>query len=246
MKKFQFLAATTLLLLVACTNSNAQTAEEIVCKHLEAIGGEANWKKVNSMITKGSLHADHQEYGYYNTVLNGKGERKEFTGGPMTAYEIITPTKAWGYVPQAGLTVSPEAIPDLMLKKFLPDLDLQGTLVDYKAKGNKVSYLGKTEFEGVVCYKLEVESQGGRHEIMYIDTSSYYRIGSGVSVVEHGTLEEQHTAKYGNFKKLPEGIVVPMDFNLGDGPVKLDQVKINKPVDEKIFDPFDKSVHVHY
>ena len=244
MRNLQYSIAAVVLLFACVITTRAQTTDEIVKKHLAAIGGVANWKKVNSIITKGILLADNSEYAYTNTILNGKGERKEFSANGKTAYEIVTDKNGWAYVPQIGLKADPEPMAEVMLKKFQYDLDIQGPLIDYKAKGNKLSYLGKEDMDGTVCYKLEVDFPGGRNEIMYFDTASYYHIGSKVMVKELGTVVEEHSATYGHFKKLPEGIVVPMTFNIGDGPVKLDAVEINKPVKENIFNPNYREIQV--
>ena len=45
MKKIKILSLLTLSFLMAAT-SFAQTADEIVSKHIEAIGGAENWKKI--------------------------------------------------------------------------------------------------------------------------------------------------------------------------------------------------------
>ena len=47
MKKIKFLSLLTISFLMAAT-SFSQTADEIVSKHIEAIGGAENWKKINT------------------------------------------------------------------------------------------------------------------------------------------------------------------------------------------------------
>jgi hypothetical protein len=49
--------------------------------------------------------------------------------------------------------------------------------------------------------------------------------------------EMENTTNYGNYQKLPEGIVYPMSIESPEGPITLKSVEINKPVDEKIFKP---------
>ena len=51
----------------------AQTAEEIVAKHIEAIGGAAAWKKVNSLYYEGKMTVQGAEINVTLTALNGKG-----------------------------------------------------------------------------------------------------------------------------------------------------------------------------
>ena len=70
----------------------AQTAEEIVAKHVEAIGGAAAWKKINSIYYEGKLTVQGAEINVTMTSLNGKGVRQNLTVMGMTGYQIITPT----------------------------------------------------------------------------------------------------------------------------------------------------------
>ena len=72
----------------------AQTAEEIVTKYVEAIGGAAAWKKVNSLYYEGKITVQGAEVNVTLTALNGKGVRQNISFGGMTGYQIVTPTAA--------------------------------------------------------------------------------------------------------------------------------------------------------
>jgi hypothetical protein len=113
----------------------AQTADEIVTKHIEAVGGVAAWKKVNSLYYEGKMTVQGAEVNVTLTVLNGKGVRQNISVMGMTGYQIITPTAGWNFMPFQGQT-APEAITPEVLKESADDLDVQGILIDYKSKGN--------------------------------------------------------------------------------------------------------------
>ena len=71
---------------------------------------------------------------------------------------------------------------------------------------------------------------------MFLDASTYYHIRSVEKVKANGK-EMENISTYGNYTKLPEGIVYPMSIETGGGPMVLKSVEINKPVDESIFKP---------
>jgi len=213
----------------------AQTADDIISKHLQAIGGIENWKKINTMKLTGSVNAGGTQIPVTITTVHNKAQKIEFTVNGMTGYTIVTKTAGWSYSPMGGQTKA-EAMTSEMVKQMQEQLDVQGELVDYKAKGYKVSYLGKDDVEGTDCYKLKLVFPSGKEETMFFDASNYYNIRTVTKMTANGKEVEQ-TSNYGDFRKQPEGIVFPMNIDDGEGPVAITSVEINKPVDESIFTP---------
>ena len=107
-------------------------------------------------------------------------------------------------------------------------------MIDYKAKGNTVTYLGKDDVEGTDCYKLKVTLKSGKEETIYIDASNYYHIRS-VSKYKADGKETEMTQNFGDFQKLPEGIVYAMSQDGGVGQVKFKTIEINKPIPDDFF-----------
>ena len=215
--------------------SFAQTAEEIVAKHIEAIGGAAAWKKVNSLYYEGKMTVHGAEINLTLTSLNGKGVRQNISLMGMTGYQIITPTAGWNFMPFQGQT-TPEAMTADELKQAVDDLDVQGKLVDYKSKGHTVEYLGKDDVEGTECFKLKITSKAGNVETVFIDPKSYYIVRSVVKRTANGQESDVATG-LSNFQKLPEGIVVPFSITLPFGEMVISKAEVNKQVDESTFKP---------
>jgi hypothetical protein len=213
----------------------AQTAEEIVTKHIEAIGGAAAWKKINSIFYEGKMTVQNAEVNVTLTVLNGKGVRQNISVMGMTGYQIITPTAGWNFMPFQGQT-APEAMTADELKQSADDLDVQGKLVDYKSKGHTLEYLGKDDVEGTECFKLKITTKAGNVETVFIDPKSYYIVRSIVKKTANGQ-ESDVPSDLSNYKKLPEGIVVPFSVTLSFGELVISKVEVNKQVDESTFKP---------
>ncbi len=221
-------------------NASAQTADEIVQKHVDAVGGVDNWKKINSIKLTGSMNAGGMEMPVTVTTLNGKASRMEFTINGMTNYTILTTTGGWMYFPIQGQT-KPEALPEEMVKEQQDQLDvMMDPLIDYKAKESKVTYLGKDDVEGTECHKLKVTLKNGKEETIFLDAGNYYCLRSVEKTKANGK-EVEAISAFSNYQKLPEGIVFPMSIDNNGGPLTLKSVEINKPVDESIFKiPEDK------
>ena len=213
----------------------AQTAEEIVAKHIEAIGGAAAWKKVNSLYYEGKITVQGAEVNVTLIALNGKGVRQNISFGGMTGYQIITPTAGWNFMPFQG-QAAPEAMTAEQLKESADDLDAQGKLIDYKSKGNTVEYLGKDDVEGTECFKLKITSKAGNVETVFIDPKSYYIVRSVAKKTANGQ-ESNVQTDLSNYQKLPAGIVVPFSIKLSEGELVISKAEVNKQVDESTFKP---------
>jgi hypothetical protein len=229
--RYAFFALTVLF----TTLSNAQTADEIITKHLDAIGGIEAWKKVNSIITTGNLQVQGADVSVTASILHGKGMRQDIAVMGMTGYNIVTPTEGWNYMPFQGQT-QPEALSEDDLKNAQDDLDAQGTLIDYREKGHTVEYLGKEDINGTETYKLKITLKGGKPQTIFIDPKTNYIIRSITKQKANGQEVEQ-TVNLSNYQKLPEGIVVPFLIGLPFGDMTVTKVEVNKDIDEKIFKP---------
>jgi hypothetical protein len=235
MKKIRLSILASAMVFASFLSATAQTADEIITKHIAAIGGADNWKKIKSIKMVGSINAGGMEIPVTITTINKKAQRMDFAINGMSNYVIITDKEGWSYIPIQGQT-KPEAMTADNVKQGQDQLDVQGQLIDYKEKGNTVAFLGKDDVEGTECFKIKMTHPSGKEETIYIDAANYYHIRSVAKVKANGQ-EVEVTSNYGNFQKLPEGIVYPMNVDGGNGPVALKTVEINKPIDESIFKP---------
>ncbi|MES2882784.1 MAG: hypothetical protein V4676_11590 [Bacteroidota bacterium] len=221
---------------VAATFAQAQTADEIVAKHIEAIGGADNWKKVNSVVQEGVMTVQGSiQVNIVMTTLNDKGARMDISAMGMNGYQIMTPTAGWGYMPFSGQTKA-EPVTEEMVKEGADQLDAQGALIDYKKKGHSVALLGKEDIDGVETHKLQFTHKSGKTETYFVDPKSFY-IVRVISKQKANGQEMDATINLANYKKLPEGIIVPMSISRPEGELVINKVEINKAVDESIFKP---------
>jgi hypothetical protein len=236
MKNTRSFILATAMLCTGFLSANAQTADEVVEKHVNAVGGLDNWKKINSIIMTGIVSQGGTELPVTVTTLNGKGYRMEFSMNGIVNYQILTPTNGWAYFPAFGQP-KPDATPPEEVKEQQDQLDVtMDPLIDYKTKGNTVTYLGKDQAEGTECHKIKVTHKNGKEETMFIDCTNYYCIRTVEKTKANGKEEESITTM-GNFQKLPEGVVFPMSIESGGAPITLKTVEINKSIDESIFKP---------
>jgi hypothetical protein len=236
MKSLRFSILALIISFACFSAAKAQSADDIVNKHIEAKGGIENWKKVKSMKMVGTVNANGQEIEMTLTRVQDKAFRMDMTVAGMANYQIVTAKEGWQYFPIGGQT-KPEAMTADEVKQSADDLDIQGPLINYKEKGNTITFLGKDDVEGTECYKLKVIYKSGKEVTMCFDASNYYLIRQTEKEKMNGKEVEQITS-FSNYKKLPEGVLVPMTMGSSmGGDMTFKTVEINPAIDESIFKP---------
>ncbi len=223
----------TVLACIASVSSFSQSLDEIVSKHIEAIGGKDNWEKIKTMKMEGLMKMQGSEIKISILMVDDKATRQNITVMGMTGYSIITTTEGWSFMPFQGQT-KPEPITAEDLKISQDQLNIQEPFIGYAELGKKIEYLGKEDIDGTECFKIKLTDKNDQVITYYIDPENYY-IVKQVGKVKSNGKEFENTVSFGNYKKLDEGIVYPMTMGGGFGETEIVKLEINTPIDESEF-----------
>ena len=224
---------TALLICFTTLRSAAQTLDEIVAKHIEAIGGRENWSKINSMRLETLMKMQGAEMHSTDVVINRKAMRSDFSLMGMAGYTVITNSEGWSLSPWNG-QVKPEAMTADDVKNAQDGLELQDKFLTYKELGKKLEYFDSDDIDGIECFKLKMTDKNGMETTFYIDPENYQIIKQVFKMVSNGQQVEYSTF-FSDFTRLPEGIVVPMVTSNGGGNREVTKIEINPVIDESIF-----------
>lgn len=233
MKTTKLFVAVTAALISASTF--AQTVDEIVDKHVAALGGMDKIKAVNTVITERSLAVQGMEIPTKTILVVGKSLRNESTIMGNSMVQVVDDSKGWMIRPaQMGGTGEPEDMPADQLKQQIASLDPFGGLVNYKEKGNKVELVGKEKLDKKDVYHLKVTSKEGTSMDEYLDAETF--LVSKVKVDMNGQSGEIELSDY----KEVEGVKFPntMDITnaqMGTMSFITNKVSVNTPVDAAVF-----------
>lgn len=233
MKKI-LLPLITIAFILFSASSRAQTADEIINKHLEARGGADKLRALQSMIMEGSMNqggTDVQMKFYY---VNNKAIKVEFTAVGKSGYNIVTSTEGWLFNPFIGHSAA-VAMTAEELKDAQSQLDMQGPLLDYKAKGHKVEYLGKESVQGEEFYKIKLTRASGKIVTYYINKD--YLVTKSVTTAFSQGSEQEVTQEYSDYRKTPEGYMVAFKRTSSTNEISFDKVEINPKIDDTVFKP---------
>ena len=235
MKQFRMLTL-SMLLVGAAVGAKAQTLDEVVNKHITAMGGETKLKALNSQIAEGSMSIQGMDFPLKVINLNQKAMRIEFEAMGTKNVQVITAKGGWMFLPvqqqQAPVDSDPADLADAQR-----DLDLTGELVDYKTKGHTAELIGKETIDGKELYKIKLTRKDASISNYFVDPANWYVTKRTTAKSIQGQ-EIEIVENFSDFKKSGNGYVyaaaveqLPMGMK-----INYTKVDINTPVDEKVFE----------
>jgi len=237
MKAIKLSVLSAMMLTAGFTSAKAQTADEIIQKHIDAIGGTDNWNKITSMKKVCSMTVQGMDIGYTETIVSNKLYRTDISAMGMTGYVIVTPKEGWMYMPMQGMDkVTP--IPAEQLKAAAEQMTPKGAILADKSGIAKSEYIGKDTITNIPCFKVKITDKEGNVQTDYFDVATYYLVRTEKTVKAQDA-EQEVAMSFSDFKKQPEGIVIPMTMTapMGVGDITVKSLEINKPVSDDIFKP---------
>jgi outer membrane lipoprotein-sorting protein len=235
MKKTLFLAA----LLLSASFVQAQNADEIVAKHLAAIGAES-WAKINSIKMEANIASDAaagMTITWNMTAAREKAARMDVSVMGMNQVVVVNGDKGWATNPFAGQN-DPEPMTADQVESMKEMTDIDGALVGYKEKGYTVEYVGTEDVEGTEAIKIKI-NKGKKIEYTFFDPATYYEIKNvDVEEVDGKTMES--ATLFSNYKT-QDGITLPFTMQqlgggMGNSTITLTNVTFNPSVDDAIFE----------
>jgi hypothetical protein len=214
----------------------AQNADEIMKKHIEAMGGTDNWNKINSIKLKGNMSAQGMEIEMTQTTINHKATRMDISLMGQKGYSILTPTEGWAYMPFMPGGDKVTALPAEQVKGQQDQLNVNTGLMMDKSEYSKLEYIGRDTIDNIPCYKVKVTAKDGTAETAFFDATTYYLVREEMTM-KLMDQEQEVALNYSNYQKQPEGIVYPMTKKTPQGDLIYKSIEINKPIDESVFKP---------
>jgi outer membrane lipoprotein-sorting protein len=232
------------LLILCCLTmltltATAQTADEVINKHIQARGGMEKLKAVKTIRYTGKMIVGQGlEAPSVMEQKRPNSMRLEFTIQGLTGIQAYDGKTGWMVMPFGGKK-DPELMGEDQLKSVIEEADFDGPLVDYKEKGNKVELLGKEPVEGTDAYKLKVTLKNGDVDYLYLDTDSYLQLKQESKRTIRGTERDSETT-LGDYKEV-EGLMIPFSFEAGvkgvpqKQKIVIEKVEINPALDDARF-----------
>lgn len=221
-KQFILTKTAVILFILFSLTSPAQTAEEIINNHIDAIGGKAKLAAINSYTYK---CYDGSTIVYYKKP--GKMRIEHYDDGVLSQYTVINGSKSWVWFNSGHVDQNTEVFSTLF----------DNTLPDYLSVATKAQF--KIELIGVTkqqYYEIRLTPISNKKDYefiytFYIDPNTW--LIKSVNKNGYGVGE---TAGYENYTIL-NGVKIPLTINFGEGEVLKNRTNavMNVPLDDKLF-----------
>lgn len=219
--------------------ARAQTADEIVGKYFQAVGGLDKIHAVSTLRRTGTfIGGGGFEAAVVQENKRANQVREEFLLQNLTGVNAYDGKTGWKIEPWNGKKDA-EPLGEEETKSIVEDADFDGPLVDYQKKGNKVEFKGQEEVEGTNTYKLEVTLRDGTVLQYYIDADYYVPIKIDTRHMIRGAEREYETA-LGDYKQVA-GWYLPFSYETNakgsadKSRIVYDTIEANVAIDDNRF-----------
>lgn len=215
-----------------------KTVDEVIAKHIEAMGGREKLDAVKSVKMSGKMTMPGGMEAPLTIELKRPNQvRVEFIFQGMTGVQAFDGKTGWFVMPFSGRT-DPEKMSSDQVKQIEDQADFEGPLVDYKKKGHKVELIGKDEIEGADVYKLKVTKKSGDVEYHYLDAEFFLTIQMKGKYKFQGT-EIEYEVVIGDYKEV-DGLMVPHSLEqrmggMGGNTMTFDKTEFNVKIPDERF-----------
>jgi len=226
--------------------SSAQTADEVVSKYLETIGGKDAWSKITSLKSTAKVSAQGMEF---PTTIYAKPNKSkiEFTFQGMSMVQpAFDGTTGWQTNFMTMKAEKMETEDSEMLKDEFGDFP--DPFLNYKAKGYVVAIDGTETVDGVECIKLKLTKKPVKIDGVEVENSTTYFFDKEnfVPIITRSTIKKGEgkgqisEAAFSDYQEV-DGLMMPFSLEQRfDGKamatIVISKIETNVAIDDKIFE----------
>lgn len=217
-----------------------QTADDIIAKYIEARGGLAKIRSIQTERVTGTIVFTPTVQGPFVVERERPLKmRMQLTLGEQTLIRVYDGKAAgWIYNPFAS-NPAVEPMNEADLHNILEEADFEGPFINYQSKGNQVEYAGKTTVEGKSAYKLKLTNKNGDVTYFSFDASSYMMLRFE-GTRKSGDKDVASQTFFRNFREV-DGLTYPFlveSFTPATGEsqkILADKIEVNVSISESRF-----------
>jgi len=217
---------------ILISKAKSQTADEIIQKHIAAIGGYKKIKAIRAITFEGTHKSPKLETSYKSYIIQDSIVCTDGITNGKPSKGMVTKKDGWIYSNEES---KPRIYPKSRseVKQDQKALDIHGPLVDYTEKGNKIKYLGIEKINDAWCYKLKLKRSDKTSSIYFFDSTTYF-ISRVISLLPGSNQQLTYDYTYKAFDS--EYFFVVKSVRIEDGAIStFSNYMINPEIDSSVF-----------
>jgi len=233
----QLTAVVLAALTLAATGALAMDLEELVAKALDAQGGAAALKAVQSQKVTGKIVTQGMEMPITMITARPNLLRIEVSVMGMNIVQAFDGTTGWSINPMTG-SQDPQPMGEFETKNVRLQADMDGPLQNWEARGWVGEYVGQEDVEGTPAHRLRIDTKQDVVIDLWLDAESFLPLKQNSKVkFEQQEIESQ---MYFSDFRAQGGLVMPFSLETRQGDVVMmnmvfDTVEFGVPVDPAAF-----------
>ena len=157
---------------LAGSSASAQTVDDVVRGYLEARGGLARLRAVQSLRLTGTMQIDDVQAPFVVELARPNRMRTEFVVQGQTGVRAFDGEHAWARLPLPGEPPRPMSPEEAADARAQADVDMS-PLVDAAAKGFTIELAGRDRLPGGEAWELIARAHAGSPRSLYLDVRSH-------------------------------------------------------------------------
>jgi len=230
--------AAALVVALAAPLVSAQTVDDVVRRYVEARGGAAKLRAVESLRFSGTMELPDVSAAFVLELKRPHRMRTEFVVQGQTGVRAFDGQHAWERLPLPGDEPRPMAPEEAAEARAQADVDLS-PLVDSAAKGYSVELVGRDRLPGGETWKLVVRGREGPPRTLHLDVRSHLVVQT-IDVRSVDGQPVEMVTEVSDYRPLG-GLVFPHRIEVGPRGkperqrLLIQKVEVNPPLDASRF-----------
>ena len=223
----------------------SQSADEVISKYFESIGGLDNWKNLKSLKLTGKVPTPQGEFSF---ALYKKAPDMMLTELDIQGKRLVPQAYdgeiAWTINPFMG-SEDAQKLPEESTKELKNEAVFEDPFIDYAKKGHVVTLEGKENVDGTECYAVKLIKNKNNDkdevtEIYYFDTEYYLPIKVKSYMLSGPTSGQEIETYMSNYEEIDGGLVMPFSLEVKMGGqtqnvITLEKIEVNPEINDDFF-----------
>ncbi|MFW6309558.1 MAG: hypothetical protein ACOC1D_00515 [Prolixibacteraceae bacterium] len=160
----------TVFTVVVFTSVNAQSLDDVLENHFEAVGQE-KLMDTDTYIIKARIEQMGQQLPMTMKMKRPDKFRMEMEMQGQKMVQVYDGEKGWVLAP--WVNPEPQALEGPQLQQAMDQADIDGELYNYKAKGHSADLIGKVKYNDDEAFRIKLTTKDGIVKNYYIDADTY-------------------------------------------------------------------------